>query len=287
VLAAPGTLAWLVWIALMIAMLLAALWSLRVRHHATREDDRPGVALYALVLIATALAGVFVLYRQLRYPTQSWYYLGIVAMTGVLAESGVRAVAPARVVRPVLLLGAAALVLAGAAPAWRAMQLRPTNIDAIAARLEAEAGARDLVLAVPWYFGVSLARYYQGPATVMTIPPIADRTISRYDLLKQQMLTADPTKPLRSAIDRTLSAGHRVWIVGALLRANPGVVVPDSLPAPPLPDTEWNSVPYEVVWSQQVGRWLLGRAQNCQTVDPGVTGHPLEHAGLVQCSGWK
>jgi hypothetical protein len=287
VLAAPGTHAWLIWIALMIAMLLSALWSLRAGHHTTGEDERRDVALYALVLIVTALAGVFVLYRQLRYPTQSWYYLGIVAMTGVLAEAGIRAVAPARVVRPVLLLGAAALVLAGAAPAWRAMQQRQTNVDAIAARLEVEAGARDLVLVVPWYFGVPLARYYQGPATVMTIPPIADRTISRYDLLKQQMLTADPTKPLRSAIDRTLSAGQRVWIVGGLLRTNPGVVVPDSLPPPPLPDSEWNSLPYELVWSQQVARWLLARARNCQTVDPGVTGHRLEHSGLVQCSGWR
>ena len=287
VLAAPGTVAWLAWTALMIAMLVCAVRSLRLQRRTSPADDRSGVALYAIVLIVTALAGVFVLYRQLRYPTQAWYYLGLIAMTSVVAEAGVRAVAPARVVRPVLMVSAAVLCVASAAGAWRWMQQRQTNLDVIASRLEAEAGASDLVLVSPWFFGVTLSRYYHGPATVMTIPPVADRTISRYDLLKQQMLSADAMKPLRLAIDRTLSTGHRVWIAGGLLTPPPGTPIPDSLPPPPLPDTEWNSLPYELVWSHQIGQWLLARAQNCHGIDPGVPGHPLESASLIACSGWR
>jgi hypothetical protein len=164
---------------------------------------------------------------------------------------------------------------------------RQTNVDVIATRLEAEAGPQDVVIVNPWFIGVTLSRYYGGRSRVMTIPPIADHTISRYDLLKQQMLESDATAPVRQAIDDALKTGHRVWVVGGLLVPPPGVTIPSSLPPPPLPDTGWNSMPYELLWSKQVGSWLHSRSSACRNVDPGVRGGQLEDVHLIVCDGWR
>ena len=91
----------------------------------------------------------------------------------------------------------------------------------------------------------------------------------------------------RQAIDAALSTGHRVWLVGGFLLPPRDVFVPDSLPAPPLPETGWNSMPYELLWSKQVGGWLNARGTGCRNVDPGVQGGRLENAHLLVCEGWR
>jgi hypothetical protein len=245
------------------------------------------VATSAAIAIVISVVGIIALYRQLRYPTQSWYYLGIVAIAAVCAESAVRAAVRPRALTAAIAVAVAALGLTAGAAAWAAMHERQTNLDAIAARLDAEAGPGDVVLTCPWYMGVTLSRYYSGPATTMTVPPVGDHTIARYDLLKQQMLAADAMQPLRAAIDRALSSGHRVWIVGGFIRPPNGVGVPASLPPPPLPVSGWNSVPYEVMWSGQLAAQLRSRAAACSTIDLGAAGGRLEDASLIVCSGWK
>jgi uncharacterized membrane protein len=283
---APGTVSWVVTVALAAAtLLLAALaWRRGEPDEIGRPDD---IVVYAGVTIVTAVAGLLLLYRWLCYPTQCWYYLGLIALVAACVEVALRSWLPPRTAASVVGLAAGAVVVTGGVVVWGAMHERQTNLDVIAARLEAEAGPRDLVVVNPWFLGVTLSRYYGGPSPVMTIPPIADRTISRYDLLRQQMLAADATAPLRQAIDGALSTGHRVWIVGGFLVLPGDGSIPATLPPPPLPETGWNSMPYELLWSKQVAVWLHTRANACHTLDPGVRGGRLEDAHLIVCSGWR
>jgi hypothetical protein len=44
---------------------------------------------------------------------------------------------------------------------------------------------------------------------------------------------------------------------------------------------------YELVWSKQVGVWLVQRSKHCQAIDLGVKGGHLENAHLIVCSGWR
>ena len=286
VIAAPGIVSWLVTLVLASAtvMLAAVAWQ---RHHESAEISADDVVVFAAVTLVTAVAGLLLLYRWLAYPTQSWYYLGLIALVGVCVEGALRSRMAPRQAAYVVGFGAAVVILTGGITAWRAMHDRQTNLDVIADRLEAESGPRDLVVVNPWFLGVTMSRYYGGQSQVMTIPPIADRTISRYDLLKQQMLQPDATAPLRQAIDGALSTGHRVWLVGGYLQPPPEIGVPESLPPPPLPNTGWNSMPYELVWSKQVAAWLHLRARGCRAVDPGARGSLLENAHLIVCEGWR
>ena len=286
VLQTPGTLASIVaGVVVAAAVLLSAFaWNRSGSDDIDRQRD---VAVYAGTTIIVSGVGLFLLYSRLGYPTQSWYYLGLISVWAVCAELAIRSVVRPRVAIPALTIAAVAVVVTGATGAWQAMHERQTNVDVIAGRLHAEAGPQDLILVNPWYLGVTLSRYYRGKSQVMTIPPIGDRTISRYDLLKEQMLTADATAPVRQAIDRALSSGGRVWLVGGLLAPPPGVDIPASLPPPPLPDTEWNSMPYELLWSKQVAFWLGKRVNTCSPIDLGVPGGRLENAFLVVCAGWR
>jgi hypothetical protein len=287
VLSAPGVAAWFLTLSLATATLVLAVVAWRRRSGAQPRDDRDGVVVFAGVTIVTAVTGLLLLYLWLRYPTQSWYYLGLIALLGVCIEGALRSRLRPPVAAAVVGVGAAIVVVTGGLNVWRAMHERQTNVDVIATRLAAETSPRDLVLVNPWFMAVTLSHYYGGPSQVMTVPPIADRTISRYDLLKQQMLAPDATAPLRHAIDGALSTGHRVWLVGGFLEPPAGAAVPASLPPPPLPETGWNSVPYELVWSKQVASWLHVRASGCRNLDPGAAGGKFENAHLIVCSGWR
>jgi hypothetical protein len=286
VVSAPGIVSWLVTFGMAGATVLLAARAWR-RRDQSEEIDRDDVVVFTAITIVAAVGGLLLLYRWLGYPTQSWYYLGLLALIAVCVEGALRSRLPPRAAALAVGVGAAVVIATGGAAVWKAMHGRQTNVDVIADRLEVETSPSDLVLVNPWFLGVTMTRYYGGPSRVMTIPPIADRTISRYDLLKEQMLQPDATAPLRHAIDGALSSGHRVWLVGGFLEPPPEVRLPDSLPPPPLPVTEWNSTPYELLWSKKVALWLNSRSTGCRNVDPGVPGGALENAHLIVCQGWR
>jgi hypothetical protein len=211
----------------------------------------------AMALASVAALGAF--YQALGYPTQAWYYIGVLAVVAMLAEVTIRSAV--RTWTPAVRIAAALVLLAGVASARGPMREPLTNVDVIAARLDKEARGGDLILTHPWFLGVTLSRYYRGPAEVVTIPPIEDRTVSRYDLLKRQMTRLHVVQPVIAAIDRALSSGHRVWLVGDYELPPDGI--PDvalRLPPPPLPDSGWNSAPYETLWAFQVGGHLRKHA---------------------------
>jgi hypothetical protein len=192
----------------------------------------------------------------------------------------------ARLARISLVVVAVVVLVAGALPTWRALHERHTNIDAIAESLVNNAGPDDLVLVNPWFLACSLSHYYSGPARIMTLPPIADYSVHRYDLVKEAMLADDPMAPLRSAIQQALQSGHRVWVVGGLSVDRSGVA-PAPMPKPPLPDSIWNAAPYQKNWTAQVGAFIGAHAIQGQPMTPAVPGGRFERADLAVLTGWK
>jgi len=197
----------LAWVGAMAWALIAVAASARPRR----------LALYGLLVLLIAVPVHFVLLLRLGFPTMPWYSLSLAALMAACLEAMLPDRAPAfRIGRLVV----AAVVLAAVAPAAFAyVGLRQTNVDLAAA---AVAGARrdDLVVVSPWFLAVSFNRYYDGVAPWSTIPPLADTSVHRTDLLARQLQAEDPIGPLVARVESTLRGGHRVYWVG--------------LPAPPV-----------------------------------------------------
>jgi len=283
VLGAAGTLSSLAWIAMLSVIVVAAFRSARLASGLRQEGDN---SLVVAATTAAMAAGLLGLYLALSYPTQSWYYLGLIAMAAVCAQvaaSTLRSWA-GRVFRIAV---AAAVLVAAVVPATTAAREPYTNIDVVASHLNAAVHPDDFIVVGPWFLGVPFARYYQGAAPFETVPAVADHSISRYDLLKAQMLVPDPMAPIRERIQRTLQSGRQVWYVGLFETPPSGLTEADlTLPPPPLPKRGWSSAPYEGLWAFQAGLFLT---QNAATNDPVVipAGGRHESADLRRFSGWR
>ncbi len=246
----------------------------------------PSATAYAAWTMAAALAGLLTFYWWFRYPTQPWYYVGLLALVAVCADSSLASTLAPRTAR-VLRTGLAVVVMtAGAMSTWTALQEPMTNLDRVAARLRADASDGDLVIVNPWPFAITLSHYDPGRARITTAPPLDDYAVHRYDLLKRAMLDADPIAPLLAEIETVLRSGHRVWYVGRLDASAAGTRVA-SPGRPPLADTGWNSTRYEVAWSQQTGAFLRDRSAQMSRVAIDARGGRLEDAAVAVFSGWR
>jgi hypothetical protein len=269
--------------ALLAMGLAAALYSVARPGRASVNGPRRDVAIYA---VAAAIAGAVALmafYLKLRYTTQPWYYVGVLSFVVVCAEVAAASVA-GRMVRVSLVLLAIVVLAVGFSPARRALHGRHTNIDAIATRLNAGAGSADLVIANPWLLGVVLSHYYKGAAPLVTVPPLDDFSVHRYDLVKAAMMTGDPLEPLFARIKRTLETGHRVWFVGEIT-FDPAHA-PGRMPPPPLPGSAWNVGPYQEGWGEQAGYFIGTHALDRRPVTT-VAGGRYENQRLTIFTGWK
>jgi hypothetical protein len=255
----------------------------RLRSRAAAGSERGGMLLELLVAMALSSVGLLLFLQQVGHPTESWYYLGWIALLAACAELAIASALPSRPLR-LALVGLTLLVLAAGLPgALSSLSERQTNVDAIALHVEEHAQSGDLVVVNPWVFAISFGRYYHGSAPLETLPPLEDHRIHRYDLVKQAMQTADPIAPLRARVEQVLEGGGRVFVVGGLQAPAPGKA-PPRLPPPPLPGTGWNSEPYEAAWSMEISALLRRHATRISDVD---TPRAREYAYLRVFEGWR
>ena len=245
---------------------------------------RRGAPTYAGLTMVFSTLGLLAFYLAFGYPTQAWYYL---ALTAVIAVSIDAAVADARTtIWRVGRLSLAAVVLVTGFPQARSRVGDPfTNVDAVGRHLLTQAERGDLIVANPWYVGVSLHRYYTGEARIIAIPPGVDARLHRFDQVKAAMQDADPLRSAYESIESTLRAGRRVWVVGGITDAPPQIRT--VLPAPPLPGTGWNSGPYEMAWTFAIGNLLRDHAIDRKNSPPFGAGGALESVELVAFRGWR
>jgi len=252
---------------------------------------RAGVAdlqLFAVLALVLGIAAQLMFQDLLAYTPRAWYDLPLLALVACALEPLVAALchgSRARLARVVLSVALVAAMLPYELPRLR---LRMSNADLVARRLASAAAPGDLVLVSPWYYGVSFNRYYRGPASWMTLPDLPEHDVHRYDLLKARLAAPHPIDDVLAAVQRTLSGGHRVWLVGQLRLPPPGQAPPVLPPAPASP-AGWHDFPYVESWAMQLGADLRAHAGALALVpvpspDP-IS--PLENMTLAVAAGWR
>ena len=273
-----------------IAVGLIGVFVFRLYKNRHRQFDlQRQLVWFALLVCGLSVAGCYAFLRLLSYTTSVWYYLAfscVVAAAFDLIAAILCTTAWLRLFR--LGLAGAALIAEPFAD-WSAITERQTNVDLAAQIVTAQVAANDLVVVVPWQFGIPFHRYYRGAAPWVTIPDITDHEVHRYDLIKAKMLSAHPIDDLTGKIRATLSSRNRVWFVGGLNLPRPeeGPMV---LPPAPASRFGWDNRAYTASWWQQLSVFAVVHANK---VDPVPLPQPksmrineLEETSLSVVEGW-
>lgn len=99
----------------------------------------------------------------------------------------------------------------------KASLTRATNIDLAARLLEREALPKDLIVVSPWENGVSFDYHFKGSTPWMTLPPLAENSVHRYDLYVEALNNRYLSRELANRLSDVHSSGGRVWYVGSEL----------------------------------------------------------------------
>ncbi|HYK91745.1 MAG TPA: hypothetical protein VE398_23465, partial [Acidobacteriota bacterium] len=242
-----------IWVAVALLAIAGAIrGTLRKEGRGERHQSREHILLYCGITFAVSLAGflLFFVYVAGSVSLQPWHFVPLLVLSAVtltpLAEPDVRNTV-LRACRTLVTTAAAALVLV---PSARDLAMRMTSMDLTASVVGREARPDDLVIVNPWYLGISFSRYYRGSAPWTTFPSLQERTVHRYDLLKDRMRQPETIAEDIRRISATLQQGGKIWAVGQLeVNTNPRV---SPLAPAPLSVTGWSSGPYLQNWSQHL-----------------------------------
>ena len=116
---------------------------------------------------------------------------------------------PAGKFRAALFGGIAALAFISALFAVRLLDYRFTNVPQFAQKISAAAGKNDVVIVTPWQLGITFNRYFHGACEWTTVPPLAEHTAHRFDLIQLQMANSDVMTPVLEKNFRHAPRGRR------------------------------------------------------------------------------
>ena len=275
-----------VWVALLIAAMVGAivrLCVLRPRKPAHEQD----ALFFGLLVSAIAVAGYLVFLKILSYGTREWYYLALLSILAGTIDFLIAILSRFASVRYARVALVAAAAIAMPVFAWPKIIQRQTNLDLVARKLEEVARPVDLIVANPWYFGVTFNWYYHGSTPWITVPMMSDHRVHRFDLIKAKLISPNAIDDVYESIAHTLQLGNRVWFVGGV-EFLPAGESPITLPPAPNPEFGWNMDPYAELWSQQIGVFLRLHSSGGPVVSV-PTGGPvndLENVGLLVIQGW-
>jgi uncharacterized membrane protein len=269
---------------------IAAAGALVFRIYRNRDGQRvprPDLIAFAVIVCGLSSIGCYLFLRVLSYTTSAWYYLALICLVAAaldLIVSGLCQATWSRLAR--LGFAVAALITAPFAD-WSAITERQTNVDVAARTVAAQAAPSDLIVVVPWQFGIPFNRYYRGSAPWVTIPNITDHRIHRYDFIKAKMLSDHPIDDLIDAIRDKLVAGRRVWFVGGLNLPRPEEG-PMILPPAPASRFKWDNRAYTAAWWQQLSVFAAIHANKVESVvlPNSVRISELEQTSLSVAEGW-
>jgi hypothetical protein len=282
---------WL-WVMLLLVGSVVALMMQRIRGSQAQNPEaaaastarvRADLALFCVVSMLFGTVGYMAFLMKLQYLTQTWYYvemlcLCVISLDGILGANW-PALRPWGLLRIGLLVG---MMTWSAGAAWEEAHTRRSNVDLIAAVLDKNASAGDLIVVNDAWNGITFDRYYHGQARWMTVPPIDSHKVHRNDLVLEKLKQPDPMAPVLREITSTLRSGNSVWIVGDM------ALMPRKQLPPPAPQThEW--LPYLNYWNAQVMVLLQDHASQERVLEIPMNGPVsfLENLSALRFSGYK
>jgi hypothetical protein len=238
--------------------------------------------VFAAVLLVGAIGALLGFFLFVERDLQSWHVAPLIVLVALGLELIFAQPDFPAAMRLVIAVFVAVLCLPASLPQ---VTLRQTNVDFIAQRLGRDATAGDLIVANPWYLGITLERYYRGKATVITVPPVDDLRFHRIDQIRDRMVSAAPLQPIERSVANTLRGGGRVWVVGAL---HLPAARPEPLAPAPHPVSGWSEIAYTIGWSLQFGAFVRAHAQRVarEAVPLLKPVNEYENAQLFWIEGW-
>jgi hypothetical protein len=278
----------MVWLwPVLLVFTLAACCYLLLRSSSEAPEGDKDRSLFVVTTMITSVMAYLAYLKVIRLPTQDWYYIPMFAVMALSCEVALGPlIRPSRVGRFARLGFVVTLAGLTALNAWPMAQTRMSNLDRLAAELEASSTREDLIVVNPFYLGVTFNRYYSGDTPWMTLPDFEERRFQPYPLFKETMTEHEPIRQELERIAQTLQSGHRVWLVGGLRFLKPGEK-PGSLPPAPDSPAGWSEGAYAAVWSRQAAYVVQANARKLSRVDVPVETrvNKLEDLPLVLAVG--
>ncbi len=265
-----------IWIALFVAVLGLTFFG--------KRKSRAWNQIYCAAVLLSGVLLFFGFLRGLGVQTPRWYFLILLAPTALVIDV-ISGSASSNLIRYSRIVAALGIAVFTVPLSFSGVQLRQTNVDLIAKTLQEKVQPGDMVLVSPWYYGVSLQRYCDAKAFI-TLPPMDEIRIHRYDIMKRYMMSEKPIAPLLDQIQKTLREGHTLWIVGLVI-IQPNLVPP--VYPPYQPGSAVNDAAYFSSWLQEIGSLLQSRATKADQfpIPSSEQINPLENLSLYAISGWR
>jgi len=277
-----------VWVLVAVIALVAGIGRALMAPRQDAAADRLDLPLFGSLALALGAAGFAVFIKLTGLPTQVWYYIPVLCFTVLCCDAILPRALPATTVG-VLVIAVGALVVSPSA--YSALRWRQTNGDLLAAQVSKAAGAGDLIIVHPWYYGLSFAYYYRGAAAWTTLPPIGDYRFHRYDLIKAELQMTNAIAPVLHQVETTLRSGNRVWLVGRIPLPPLDAKAPGNPPPAPHGPYGWADQPYTIAWGMELGYLLEHHVTNVTLlVDPATNAipiNPAEKMTLTVTRGWR
>ena len=244
----------------------------------TVRSGKPGAFEFMLLGFGTVLILAYL--KWLKVPTFEWYYLPLMGLFAFCFDS-VMATWTFTPRASLTKLGIALFLGAVQIPsAWSAANLRMTNVDLAGQAVTSVATQNDLVVVIPWYFGIPLQRYYHGPAPWICLPRVTQTEVpgivihaDGYRAVKAAMMRNNSLEAELAQVRETLQRGDRVFVLGLFVPSRPGDAM---IELPPAPHSRygWSETAYETQWRQQLGIELRNHSTQIEE-------HPLENRQVI------
>jgi hypothetical protein len=275
-----------IWLGLILLAVAGAAWRLKAvwRAEHSREGD---MLLFGLVTILTCVPTYYIFLRVVHCVPQPRYYLAFVCLVAVAADLIVANLSRSHWIRLTRMFLVVAAIFTLPFAVWPKIMERQTNIDIVAAYVEKNAHAGDLVVVNPWSLGVSFNRYYHGAVRWITVPEMDEHRVHRYDLLQKKMASFFPVDDVEHEIAAALKRGSRVWFIGEV-EMPPAGEAPLVLTPAPDPKFGWQLIAYRQAWSQELGVLMQQHAGSVDIVVPtGLSVSEWENVRLLAVEGWQ
>ncbi len=263
---------------------IAIFASLRLRSREDNSSRKP--IIYSFVTLLFSVLAMTIFFVATRKPPDPRYFIGLLVVVSLSLQQMAGRIG-SWFFLSLLLAGCVGTVVTLLPASANTARSPMTNCPDVASRVAHSATQDDLVMVTAFYYAVSFERYYQGKASWMSLPDIADHSIHRWDLIKSMMTQRDPLVGLLARMESTLRGGHNVYLVGTLPAAD--ATQPEPLPPAPTSDYGWELVHYQENWQARVSYFIEHHATSGRNLFPNADGDRAlrEVVGAYVVSGWR